>query len=237
VTLLFRTARAVAALPALALAAALPLTLSACNGDAKAMAPTPPVATSPTAPVIQPGRPGEPNTSLTGTAAAPRPSAALDPDDVRFMQDMIVHHAQAVAMVDLAEGHLTDKQVRALASRIAAEQEPEMAYMATWLRERQQDVPPQAENPLFGVGSHGGHGSMKGMATPEQLRQLAAARGVEADRLWLTLMTAHHQGALAMVLDQQRQGSDDVVTQLGDEIHVTQLAQINHMQRMLEGLA
>ena len=40
-----------------------------------------------------------------------------------------------------------------------------------------------------------------------------------------------------MVLDQQRQGSDDVVTQLGDEIHVTQLAQINHMQRMLEGLA
>ena len=233
-TLLFRTARAVAALPALALAAALPLTLSACNGDAQAVAS---VVTSPTAPVLQPGRPGEPNTSLTGTAAAPRPSAALDPDDVRFMQDMIVHHAQAVAMVDLAEGHLTDKQVRALASRIAAEQEPEMAYMATWLRERQQDVPPQAENPLFGVGSHGGHGSMKGMATPEQLRQLAAARGVEADRLWLTLMTAHHQGALAMVLDQQRQGSDDVVTQLGDEIHVTQLAQINHMQRMLEGLA
>ena len=93
------------------------------------------MATSPTAPVIQPGRPGEPNTSLTGTAAAPRPSAALDPDDVRFMQDMIVHHAQAVAMVDLAEGHLTDKQVKALASRIAAEQEPEMAYMATWLRD------------------------------------------------------------------------------------------------------
>jgi len=60
---------------------------------------------------------------------------------------------------------------------------------------------------------------------------------VEADRLWLRLMTAHHRGALAMVLDQQRDGRDEVVTQLGDEVHVTQLAQINHMQRMLERLA
>ena len=233
-TLLFRTARVVGALPALALAAALPLTLTACNGDAQAVAP---VVTSPTAPVIQPGRPGEPNTSLTGTAAAPRPSAAIDPDDVRFMQDMIVHHAQAVAMVDLAEDHLTDKQVRALASRIAAEQKPEIDYMATWLGDRDEDVPPQAQNPLFGANSHRGHGSMKGMATPEQLGQLGAARGVDADRLWLRLMTAHHQGALEMVLEQQRSGSDEVVTQLGDEIHVTQLAQINHMQRMLERLA
>lgn len=227
----FRAART---LPALALAAALPLTLSACNGDARAAAP---MATPPTAPVIQPGRPGEPNTSLTGTAAAPRAAAPLDPDDVRFMQDMIVHHAQAVAMVELAREHLTDQQVKALASRIADEQEPEMAFMATWLRERKQDVPPQAENPHFGANSHGGHGSMKGMATPEQLKELGAARGVESDRLWLRLMTAHHEGALAMVLEQQRAGSDEVVTQVGDEIHVTQLAQINHMQRMLGRLA
>jgi uncharacterized protein (DUF305 family) len=234
VTLLFPTARVVGALPALTLAVALPLTLSACNGDAQAVAP---VVTSPTAPVLQPGSPGEPNTSLTGTAAAPRPSAATDPDDVRFMQDMIVHHAQAVAMVHLAEDHLTDKQVRALASRIAAEQKPEIDYMATWLGDRDEDVPPQAQNPLFGANSHRGHGSMKGMATPEQLGQLGAARGVDADRLWLRLMTAHHQGALDMVLEQQRAGGDEVVTQLGDEIHVTQLAQINHMQRMLDRLA
>jgi uncharacterized protein (DUF305 family) len=226
-------ATAVAAPVGLAVAAAL---LSGCTTRAE-VATAAPAATSPTAPVLQPGRPGQPNVSLTGTAAAPSPSAAVDADDVRFLQEMVVHHAQAVVMVDLARDHLTDPQVKALASRIADEQEPEIAYMAKLLRERRADVPPQAENPHFAANSHGGHGSMPGMATPQQLEDLAAARGVEADRLWLELMVAHHRGALAMVLDQQRHGSDDVVTQLGDEVHVTQLAQINHMQRMLDRLA
>jgi uncharacterized protein (DUF305 family) len=240
------TLRSIAALPLGALALALVLPLAACQSGGAAGGPSggAPGAlssaaasvTSPTAPVIQPGRPGEPNTSLTGTAVAPRPSGPLDPDDARFMGDMIVHHAQAIAMVSLARAHLTDPQVKALASRVADEQEPEIAVMARWLRERGQDVPPQAENPLFGANSHSGHGAMRGMASPEQLRQLGAARGVAADRLWLRLMTAHHEGALAMVLDQQRTGSDEVVTQLGDEIHVTQKAQINHMQRMLQRL-
>jgi uncharacterized protein (DUF305 family) len=187
--------------------------------------------------VLQPGRPGQPNASLTGTAAAPTSSAATDPDDVRFLQDMVVHHAQAIAMVDMARDHLTDTEVKAIAGRIADEQRPEIAYMAKLLRERGQKVPPQADNPLFGLRDHGGHGSMPGMASPQQLDRLAAARGVTADRMWLTLMTAHHRGALAMVLDQQRNGHDEVVTQLGDEVHVTQLAQINHMQRMLDRLA
>jgi uncharacterized protein (DUF305 family) len=189
--------------------------------------------------VIQPGRPGEPNTALTGAAVAPRPSAPLDTDDVRFMQDMIVHHAQAIAMVALAREHLTDTQVRALAERIADEQGPEISSMASWLRQRGQDVPPQADNPLFGANEHSGHAghTMAGMASPAQLGQLAAARGPAADRLWLHLMTAHHRGALAMVLQQQLTGSDELVTRLGDEIHVTQLSQINHMQQMLRRLA
>lgn len=225
--------RVVAASVGLAAASAF---LSGCTTRSE-LTTTAPAVTSPTAPVLQPGRPGEPNVSLTGTAAAPRPAAPVDPDDVRFLQDMVVHHAQAVVMVDIALEHLTDAQVKALASRIADEQEPEIDYMARLLRERGQEVPPQAENPLFGVRSHGSHGAMPGMATPQQLDQLAAARGVEADRMWLRLMTAHHQGALEMVLDQHRSGRDEVVTQLGDEVHVTQLAQINHMQRMLDRLA
>ena len=228
------TPHAVVAAVGLALLTAVPL--SGCTNGSEA-ASAAPVVTSPTAPVLQPGKPGQPNASLTGTAAAPTPSSAPDPDDVRFLQDMVVHHAQAIVMVDLARHQLTDPQVKALASRIADEQEPEIAYMAKLLRERGQRVPPQAENPRFGVRDHSAHGSMPGMATQLQLDQLAAARGVQADRMWLTLMTAHHRGALAMVLDQQRNGRDDLVTQLGDEVHVTQLAQINHMKQMLDRLA
>jgi uncharacterized protein (DUF305 family) len=186
--------------------------------------------------VLQPGSPGEPNASLTGAAALPKATGAPDPDDVHFMQDMIAHHAQAIVMVSLAEDHLTDREVSALASRIADEQRPEIGGMARWLRAKGQDVPAQADNPLFGAGTDHAHGRMPGMATQAQLDELAAARGADADRLFLRLMTAHHEGALQMVLDQHRTGRDETVTQVGDEIHVTQLAQINHMRRMLDRL-
>ena len=193
------------------------------------------MVTSPNAPVIQPGRPGEPNTALTGAAVAPRPTGPLDTDDVRFMQDMIVHHAQAIVMVSLVQDRLADTQVRSLAARIADEQRPEIDAMATWLEAKGEQVPPQAGNPELGSGSHD-HAGMPGMATQAQLRQLKAARGAEADRLWLTLMTAHHEGALRMVVQQHRDGTDDVVTQLGDDIHVTQSVQIGYMREMLDRL-
>jgi uncharacterized protein (DUF305 family) len=214
---------------ALAGAVLAALALSGCSGDDQAPAPG---ATSPTAPVLQPGKPGQPNSSLTGSAALPSRTGSPRAADVSFMQDMIVHHAQAIVMVSLVSDHLVDAQVRALAERISDEQRPEIDAMAKWLKAKGQRVPPQATNPEFGSGAHD-HDGMPGMATQDQLRQLEAARGAAADKLWLTLMTAHHQGALAMVVEQHRDGSDDVVTQLGDEIHVTQSVQIGYMRDML----
>lgn len=209
------------------------LALTACSGQTPAPAPS---ATSPTAPVLQPGTPGQPNASLTGSAALPSRTGSPTAADVEFMQDMIVHHAQAIVMVSLVRDHLTDPQVRSLASRISDEQRPEIDAMAKWLKAKGQSVPPQATKPEFGSGSHQ-HGDMPGMATEAQLRELKAARGTAADRLWLTLMAAHHQRALAMVVDQHAAGTDDVVTQLGDEVHVTQSVQIGYMREMLDRLA
>jgi uncharacterized protein (DUF305 family) len=221
--------------PCLRAAALLPLTaalLAGCSTDDEA--PTAP-ATSPTAPVLQPGRPGQPNASLTGSAALPQPTGAPAEADVRFMQDMIVHHAQAIVMVELASAHLSDTQVKSLAARVADEQRPEIDAMARWLTSKRQSVPPQASDPRRGSGSHD-HASMPGMATEAELEQLSAARGRDADRLWLTLMSRHHEGALAMVVTQHRDGRDEVVTKLGDEIHVTQSAQIGYMREMLDRL-
>ena len=224
------TARHCALVGAVAL---LGLGLAGCSGDTPAATST---ATSPTAPVLQPGRPGEPNASLTGSAALPSATGSPQEADVRFMQDMIVHHAQAIVMVSLVRDRLADTQVKALAARIADEQRPEIDAMAKWLEAKGEQVPPQAGNPELGSGSHD-HSGMPGMATQAQLRQLKDARGAEADQLWLTLMTAHHEGALRMVVQQHRDGTDDVVTQLGDEIHVTQSVQIGYMREMLDRLA
>jgi uncharacterized protein (DUF305 family) len=213
-----------------ALALSLPLVLAAC--DAVASTATPPVV-SPTAPVLQPGRPGEPNTSLTGTLAAPAPAKGTDPDDARFLQDMVVHHAQALQMVSVAKPLLTDPQVTAIAARIEDTQKPEIGAMTAWLKDHGAAVPPQSANPMFGAGSgHEAHRSMPGMATPAQMRELGAARGVQADLLFLSLMTAHHRGAISMVVEQHRTGRDDRAGELGDDIAATQSAEITHMTAM-----
>lgn len=209
------------------------LVLSGCSADAQTPATT---ATSPTAPVLQPGAPGEPNASLTGSAALPTTPGKVLEADVRFMQDMIVHHAQAIVMVSLVQDRLSDGQVKSLAARISDEQRPEIDAMAKWLEGKNQSVPPQAANPEYGAGAAHDHGTMPGMATQAQLTELSEATGREADTLWLRLMTAHHEGALAMVVQQHRDGTDEVVTQLGDEIHVTQSVQIGYMKEMLDRL-
>lgn len=205
--------------------------LSGCNGGNEPL----PATTAPTAsgPVIQPGRPGEPNATLTGSAAAPITTPTTNPVDATFYQDMIVHHAQAIVMVETAKARLTDTQVKAFAARIADEQGPEIDAMAKWLKDHKQDIPAQATNPRLGDHDHAG---MPGMATTAQLAALGRASGVEADRMFLKLMTAHHQGALTMVTKLGGGGTDDFVTKMATEIDVTQTKQIQQMQQMLTRL-
>ncbi|APH02264.1 DUF305 domain-containing protein [Janibacter indicus] len=205
------------------------LTLGACSGDD---APTS-TATSPDAPVLQPGTPGEPNSSLSGTSAVATPSASHNQADVDFLQDMIVHHAQAVVMGDIVKGRLTDKSVRGIASRISDEQKPEMKGMSTTLRSWGEKVPIEASNPGgSGHGAHADHAGMPGMATRAQLDELRRAKGADVDRLYLDLMVTHHEGALEMCKTLGKKGSDERTGELGDDIHVTQTKQIAQMKDM-----
>lgn len=202
--------------------------LAACSGEEVAVTPR-----TPTAPVIQPGRPGEPNATLTGSAAASAPTPTAYPADTRFVQEMIVHHAQAVVMVDAVTGDLRDPQVAAIAARIGAEQRPEIAAMASWLQLRGQDVPPEAANP--NLTDHGAH-SMPGMATEAEVQRLAGLSGAAADALFLELMIRHHRGALAMVDAYAPQSRDVQTEKLAAEIAVTQGKQIDQMGEMLQRL-
>ncbi len=228
------TARAALAARVTALAACgiLAVGLGGCTGDDAALPAV--TASSPDVPVLQPGRPGEPNATLTGSAAVPTTQATASATDARFYQEMIVHHAQALVMVRSVLPELTDQQVKSLASRIGDEQEPEIAAMSAWLRGRGQDVPPEATNP--NLTDHGSH-AMPGMASADDLTALAAATGVEADRLFLSLMIRHHQGALAMVDQQAPNTADPLVEETAAEIYATQGKQVAQMQGMLDRLA
>jgi uncharacterized protein (DUF305 family) len=166
--------------------------------------------------------------------------ASFSPADVRFMSDMIHHHAQALEMAEMAPSHGASAQIRTLAARIHNGQQDEIATMQRWLRDRGQPVPEIAGGMQH--GAHAGHAhahaahAMPGMLTPEQMARLHAARGPEFDRLFLTLMIQHHQGAVQMVRDlfaTDGAGQDDMVFKFASDVQVDQTTEIARMELML----
>lgn len=179
-------------------------------------------------------------------AGATRAAAQAVPDtgrfrytaaDVAFMSGMIHHHAQAVLMAGWAESHGASPAVRTLCDRIVVAQRDEIALVQRWLRERHEPVPE-------GDASHDmmpgmAHAMMPGMLTAEQLAQLDSARGPEFDRLFLTFMIRHHQGAIAMVnqlLGSQGAGEEETVFRFSSDVYADQTTEIGRMQRMLTAL-
>src|SRR5256885_10725559 len=112
--------------------------------------------------------------------------------DVRFMQGMIAHHAQAIYMSRLASGHEASVRLTKLANKIDQSQQAEIKLMQEWLRANGQFAPDT---------SSWRHMSMPGMLTEDQLAQLGAAKGRDFDKKFLSFMIQHHEGALKMVDD------------------------------------
>jgi uncharacterized protein (DUF305 family) len=191
------------------------LLLTGCSGG-------PPAAPTPgyTVPVIAPGRPGEQARTLgPDEAATAVPPERANATDVRYLQDMIVHHQQALDMSLLAPSRSASDGIRRLASRINQVQGPEITMMTDWLKTQGQRVPDH----------HAAHQGMPGMATPEQLRRLTDAKGAAFDRLFVQLMSAHHQGAITMSTEELTKGSHLRVQEIAEDISVSQAAEIRRM--------
>ncbi len=160
--------------------------------------------------------------------------------DVHFMTGMIGHHGQALVMAALAPTHGASPSIQTLAARIINAQKDEIASMERWLRDRGQAVPElEIEGTTLRVhgAPHALH--MPGMLTPEQIQELDAARGPEFDRLFLTYMIQHHQGAVTMVLDlfaTDGAAQDEAAFKLASDIQVDQATEIARMKLMLESL-
>ncbi|MDQ6830747.1 MAG: DUF305 domain-containing protein [Gemmatimonadota bacterium] len=158
--------------------------------------------------------------------------------DVRFMQGMIGHHAQAVVMAGWAPTHGANQGVRILASRIDVAQRDEIAFMQRWLRERHETVPEAMTHDMSGHDMAGMAmpALMPGMLTAEQMAQLSKANGAEFDRLFLTFMIQHHQGALTMVdqlFGSPGAGQDLYVFRFASDVDADQTTEIDRMRLML----
>jgi uncharacterized protein (DUF305 family) len=143
--------------------------------------------------LVQPGAPGEPVRAITAEKAIDLSGVEHTPADVKFMQGMIGHHAQAVEMVALLRSRTERREMQLLGQRIDLSQADEIKMMQEWLRGRGQSLPDPHAHHIAGAML------MPGMLTPEDMARLAQAKGAEFDRLFLTLMIKHHIGALTMV--------------------------------------
>ncbi|MBG0823295.1 DUF305 domain-containing protein [Planomonospora sp. ID91781] len=161
------------------------------------------------------------------TTASVQPTADFNDDDVMFAQMMIPHHEQAVEMAKLAETRAADPEIKELAAKIQAAQDPEIAAMTGWLTAWGKATMPE--------GEHGGHG-MPGMMTEEDMVKLQQAKGAAFDRMFAELMIAHHKGAIEMAKTEQERGVNPAARQLAATIETAQQAEIEQMNKILERL-
>ena len=174
--------------------------------------------------------------------------------DVRFMQGMIHHHAQALAMVALVPTRTTREDMRQLARRIDVSQRDEIALMRHWLEDHHEDAPsldaPSADAPMAHHDSTGHQMAMPmpmpatmpmmpGMLSPEQLAQLGATSGAAFDRLFLEDMIHHHEGALKMVAElfaTPGAGQDPEIFRFAADVDADQRAEIARMRALLSAM-
>jgi uncharacterized protein (DUF305 family) len=181
--------------------------------------------------IVNPGAPGKESRTLSADEAVKIAASRYTLADVRFMQDMIPHHHQALEMAALVGTRTNSPALIDAARRIEASQRDEIAFMQQWLAARGETAPdPQAH-----AAMHGSH-QMHGMATPAQMAALAKAESTDFDRMFLQLMIRHHAGALKMVEDLLKQpGSayDPVLLEFVNDVSNDQAAEIERMTTML----
>ncbi|NYF56642.1 DUF305 domain-containing protein [Micromonospora purpureochromogenes] len=171
---------------------------------------------------------------MSGPGATAGPSASASATfgdaDVMFAQMMIPHHQQAVRMSELADSRARDPEVKRLAAQIKGAQAPEIATMTGWLTAWGRPVPSGSS-----AGGHHDHG-MPGMMSDDDMAKLAAASGQEFDRQFLTMMIAHHQGAITMAKEEIASGANADAKAMAQQIVTAQESEIDTMRKILARL-
>ena len=183
--------------------------------------------------VVQPGAPGEPSKRLPNSTKGTLPPKSHA--DVEFMQGMIMHHAQAVEMTAFIPSHTQNKNLQALGARINSSQTDEIKFMKRWLTVRGEPTSMQVHE-MPGM-THETMPLMPGMLSVQQMDSLRKAKGLEFDKLFLTGMIQHHNGALTMVkdlFDTAGAGQDGEIFGFATDVDTGQRAEIKIMQEMLE---
>lgn len=180
--------------------------------------------------IVQPGAPGQASAVISAEAATDLSRVQFTPADVRFMQGMIGHHAQAIEMIALLPSRTSREEMRLLGKRIEASQADEIAMMRQWLADRGQPQPDPHAHPAHGAAL------MPGMLSADEMARLAAASGEAFDKLFLAFMIKHHEGALVMVQDlfaTPGAGQEAEIFAFASDVDADQRMEIDRMRDLL----
>ena len=171
----------------------------------------------------------------TSTPTSTRSTAAMsdfNDADVTFATGMIPHHRQAVEMAKLAGTRAKSPQVKALAMQIMNAQDPEIRTMSNWLTTWGKPVP--SDHSSMSGMDMSSSGSMPGMMSGADMDKLKKATGADFDQMFLTMMIAHHQGAIEMANTEKSSGMNADAIALAQQIKEAQTTEITTMQGLLK---
>ena len=194
----------------------------ATSSDEQPKARSKPEATRSPVPVIVPGRPGATSSVVPSDELELPDGRRYNTLDAWFVRMMIQHHQQAIDLAKLAPSRARNPQVRSIADRIVVAQGPEIAVLRAWLETRK----------LTESAEHD-HGTMRGMASPQAIKTLTAATGPTFERMFVDLMSAHHQGAIEMCGEVLKVGVDEQIQELATNIAAEQQVEIARMQDLI----
>ncbi|MEV5202455.1 DUF305 domain-containing protein [Streptomyces sp. NPDC053720] len=173
-----------------------------------------------------------------GASAPAAPGGKFNDADVKFAQQMIPHHQQAVEMAELADGRAADPEIKKLATAIEKAQDPEINTMKGWLTSWGKPLPSSSSSMGDMPGmDHGSDGSgMPGMMSGKDMDGLAAAKGKDFDKKFAQLMIGHHRGAVTMAEDEQKNGDNAEAKKLAGAVVTAQTAEIEQMNKIIDRL-
>jgi uncharacterized protein (DUF305 family) len=182
-------------------------------------------------PIVRPGPPGGATKVVSPDEAANLSEIRYSAADVRFMQEMISHHGQALKMTGLAAERGEKDAVRNLGKEVAGTLEADVNMMREWLTARGQEIEaaPAQDGRVI-----------PGMATAEDMSKLEQAKGVELDRQFLALIIQNQRGATTMaeeLLAEEGAAQDPKLFEFASDIKGDRSLEIEKMDVMLADLS
>lgn len=142
---------------------------------------------------VQPAK----DTPAAESATVQSEPASADPNvhgifDVDYAQKLIVHHQQALAMIDIILADTADPNVRDVANSLRESQAAAESKYVSWMNQWDEPYTDLAEFPQ--MDGHDMYPSYPGLVSAQDMSDLASASGPQADALFTELMIEHHRG-------------------------------------------